>query len=55
MKQIYLSLFVTMAILLAPGCSKENLEVDPVNEFLSENFYATDEQVFSGLVAAYDP
>jgi len=37
------------------GCSKEDLEVEPVNEFLSENFYQTDDQVFSALVAAYDP
>lgn len=43
-------------LLLAPlGCSKDRLEVDPVNEFLSENFYRTEEQVYSALVAAYDP
>jgi hypothetical protein len=37
------------------SCSEDNLDVDPVNEFLSENFYQTDDQVFSALVAAYDP
>lgn len=37
------------------SCSEDNLNVDPVNEFLSENFYQTDDQVFSALVAAYDP
>ncbi len=36
-------------------CSEDNLDVDPVNEFLSENFYQTDDQVFAALVAAYDP
>jgi len=36
-------------------CSPDNLEVDPVNEFLSENFYQTEDQVFAALVAAYDP
>ncbi|MEZ4688190.1 MAG: RagB/SusD family nutrient uptake outer membrane protein [Bacteroidia bacterium] len=33
----------------------EDLKVEPVNEFLSENFYQTENQVFSALVAAYDP
>jgi len=36
-------------------CSSEDLDVDPVNEFLSENFYQTEDQVFAALVAAYDP
>lgn len=47
----------TLAVLIAVpmGCTKDNLEVDPVNEFLSENFYRTEEQVYSALVAAYDP
>ncbi len=42
-------------ILLLTNCSKERLDVDPVNEFLSENFYQTEDQVFAALVAAYDP
>jgi len=29
--------------------------VEPVNEYLSSNFFQTEEQVFDGLVAAYDP
>lgn len=37
------------------GCSPDNLDVEPVNEFLSENFYQTDDQVFNALVGAYDP
>ena len=44
-----------VVLLLASSCSKDRLNVEPVNEFLSENFYSTEEQVFSGLVAAYDP
>ncbi len=39
----------------AAGCNQDRLEVEPVNEFLSANFYQTEEQVFSALVAAYDP
>jgi len=49
-KFLSLSFFV-----LALGCSKEALEVEPVNEFLTENYYQTDNQVYSALVAAYDP
>ncbi len=37
------------------GCTKDDLAVEPVNEFLSENFYQTEDQVFAALVAAYDP
>ncbi len=46
--------FITIIVLLA-GCSSEDLDVEPVNEFLSENFYQTEDQVFAALVAAYDP
>lgn len=44
-----------LAMLAASGCNKDRLDVEPVNEFLSSNFYITEEQVFSGLIAAYDP
>lgn len=40
---------------LLSNCSEDELDVEPVNEFLSENFYRTDSQVFAALVAAYDP
>ncbi len=42
-------------MLSATGCNEDRLDVEPVNEFLSANFYQTEEQVFSALVAAYDP
>jgi len=48
-------ILLSLIVLCFLGCSKEDLEVEPVNEFLSENFYQTDDQVFSALVAAYDP
>jgi len=51
-----LNLFTILLIgVMFFGCSEELLDVDPVNEFLSENYYQTDEQVFAALVAAYDP
>ena len=37
------------------GCDQSRLDVEPVNEYLSENFFITEEQVFQGLIAAYDP
>ncbi|NNF36718.1 MAG: RagB/SusD family nutrient uptake outer membrane protein [Saprospiraceae bacterium] len=51
LKYILLIAFIFSSL----SCSKEDLEVEPVNEFLSENFYQTEDQVFSALVAAYDP
>jgi len=42
-------------IALLTGCSSDFLDVEPVNETLSENFYQTEDQVFEALVAAYDP
>ncbi len=49
---------LTMTAVLAfsgSSCNEDLLDVEPVNEFLSENYYVSDEQVFGGLVAAYDP
>ena len=42
-------------MLSATSCNPDRLEVEPVGEFLSANFYQTEEQVFSALIAAYDP
>ena len=39
----------------AVSCNKDRLDVEPVNEFLSSNFYITEDQVSSALIAAYDP
>ncbi len=50
-----LSKVIIVALLLSSACKEEILEVDPVTEYLSDNFYQTEEQVFSALVAAYDP
>ena len=50
---IFYLLLLSLGLCLS--CSSEDLEVEPVNEFLSENFYQTEDQVFGALVAAYDP
>jgi hypothetical protein len=51
-KQIWTLLLVLIATV---SCNKDRLNVEPVNEFLSTNFYQTEDQVFSALIAAYDP
>ena len=53
--KLYKNISIFIACLLVLGCSSDDLNVDPVNEFLSDNFYQTEDQVFSALVAAYDP
>ncbi len=45
----------TILLVLSLSCCSDRLDVDPVNEFLSDNFYETEDQVFLALVAAYDP
>lgn len=52
--KIKYSLFaVVMAITLA-ACKKDFLEVTPKGQFLSQNYYSSADQVFSGLVGVYD-
>jgi len=46
---------IIIALILCVACSEETLEVKPVNQYLSENFYSTNEQVYAALIAAYDP
>jgi len=48
-------LILSLTLLVSTSCSEERLQVDPVNEFLSSNFFATEDQVYSALIAAYDP
>ncbi len=37
------------------SCGEDRLDVEPVNEFLSSNFFVTEDQISSALIAAYDP
>lgn len=46
---------VILLVSLITGCSEDFLKVDPQNKYLSSNFYISENQVFQGLVAAYDP
>jgi hypothetical protein len=50
----YMVVFLLGSGLLV-SCKKSYLEVSPKGAFLAENYYATPEQAFAGLVAAYSP
>ncbi len=50
-----IALVLSGFVLIAVACNKERLEVDPVNQFLSSNYYETEEQIYSTLIGAYDP
>ena len=47
---LFLAFFISFQ-----SCDKDNLEVEPVGEFLSSNFFITEDQIFTALIAAYDP
>ena len=48
-------LLLSLLIPLHFSCNEDILNVEPVNEFLSSNYFQTEDQVFDALVAAYDP
>mgnify|MGYP002399472940 FL=1 len=37
------------------SCSKDFITINPDGQFLSDNYYANEEQAYAALVAAYDP
>lgn len=46
---------LSLVLMLGFSCNPDRLEVEPVGEFLSQNFLVSEEQVYSALIAAYDP
>jgi len=48
----YVSLFI--AVFALAGCTKDFLELEPRGTELESGFYQTEEEIFEGLVAAYD-
>ena len=55
-KNNFISLFVLIAVLLlASACSKDFLNVDPKATQLESNYYQNADELYNGLVAAYDP
>ena len=47
-------LFAIAIIATTISCSEDYLDVEPKGVFLSENYYANQDQAFAGLVAVYD-
>lgn len=56
MKRISIStIFLATAILILLGsCKKDFITLQPKGQFLTENYYKTRDQAYSGLVAVYD-
>ena len=48
------AIFAATFLVLLGSCSKDYITLQPKGEFLTQNYYATREQAYSGLVAAYD-
>jgi hypothetical protein len=56
MKNLKYNLIALSLLVIGVGsCSKDRLDVEPVNEFLSNNYYETENQIYLALVGAYDP
>jgi len=56
MKKLFKYLLtLSVCSILIVSCKKENLEVEPVNEFLSNNYYKTENQIGAALIGVYDP
>ena len=56
MKTNYRNLFILAGFTFVfVACNKDRLVVDPVNEFLSSNYYETEQQISAALIGAYDP
>lgn len=53
-KMKYLLIAVIVINVLA-SCKKSFVDVEPEGEFLSENYYANEDEAYSALVAVYDP
>ena len=47
--------FIIAVIMGSLSCSKDIIELSPTGTVLESNFYKTEQELFQGLVAAYDP
>lgn len=55
MKSTKYTITLIALISLSISCSPDRLNVDPVNEYLSSNYYQTEQQISAALIGAYDP
>jgi len=49
----YVKYILVISIILATGCSKDWIELEPVGEKFESNFYKSEQDLFQGLVACY--
>jgi hypothetical protein len=52
--RIQTAFLATAALILLGSCKKDFITIQPKGQFLTENYYKTRDQAYSGLVAAYD-
>ncbi|MGN6164176.1 MAG: RagB/SusD family nutrient uptake outer membrane protein [Flavisolibacter sp.] len=52
--QIKIALLTTSVLFLLGSCKKDFITIEPKGQFLTENYYKTRDQAYTGLVAAYD-
>ncbi|MGN6399547.1 MAG: RagB/SusD family nutrient uptake outer membrane protein [Flavisolibacter sp.] len=52
--QIKIALLTTGVLFLLGSCKKDFITIEPKGQFLTENYYKTRDQAYTGLVAAYD-
>lgn len=56
MKMLKYKIGLIIAVIMGSlSCSKDIIELSPTGTVLESNFYKTEQELFQGLVAAYDP
>jgi len=55
MKRYYILVCSFFAVLILDSCSKDFLTVESPNKLYVSDYYTTQDRIFEGLVAAYDP
>ncbi|HCT70799.1 MAG TPA: RagB/SusD family nutrient uptake outer membrane protein, partial [Bacteroidales bacterium] len=54
MKTIYKTFSTVLLIVLLSACSKDFLDLKPLDQEVSTSFYKTEEQAMQALVSIYD-
>lgn len=50
----YQYLWIAGLLIISAACTKDFVEVSPKGQFLTENYYADEAQVYSALIGVYD-
>lgn len=49
------SIYIAILVVFISSCKDEFIETEPQATILEDNYYQSEEQIFRGLIAAYDP